>query len=245
MEITTRDLVERAAAAADMHDNFVTPAQWMHWASQEHLALSLFLARSGWTQNVKTQTITVTGSEAGVFPLTADPLALVAVHQVRDNRYRLVHLTNASDFLRQSPGTPSTGGNPIEYRVIWDEENDRHALGFYPEPSAGTVLAVSYVPEPARLTLDASPATGYDNSVRYPMGWEERIVLGLARRALAKEESDTGEILRQIRECESTVEEAVFDRVLSEQPTIRNVDRNARGWTDRLSYPSPISWWFV
>lgn len=245
MQIPTYDLVARACAAADMSDDFVTPRQWMLWATQEVLALSLFLARSGWTQNVKTETITVSGSEAGVFPLTADPLAIVAIHQVRDGRYRQVRLNNVVDFLRQTPGSSRAHGDPVEYRVIWDQDNDRLTLGFYPEPAVGCVLAVSYIPEPLRLTLDAVPDAGYANSVRFPMGWEERIVLGLARRALAKEESDTSDIIRQIAECESTIEEAVWDRVLAEHPTIRNVDKAARGWSDRLSYPAPLSWWFA
>jgi hypothetical protein len=245
VQVTTLELVKRAAAAADMHDNFVTPAVWMYWATQEHLALALFLARSGWTQNVKTTTITVTGSEAGVYALAVDPLAIVAVHQVRDNRYRRVHLNNVADFLRQTPGSTVAKGDPIDYRVIWDQDNDELELGFYPEPSTGSVFIVSYVPEPIPLTLTDPAPAGYSLSVKYPMGWEERIVLGLARRALAKEESDTREVIGQIKECEQRIEEAVWNRVLTEHPTVRNLDRESRGWTERLVYPSPSAWWFV
>lgn len=244
MQITTRELVDAAAAAADMTDNYITPAQWMRFASQEHLTLALLLARSGWTQNVLSTTITVAGTEAGVYNLTVTPLALVAVHIVRSGRVREVHFNNAIDFLRQSPGTSGVHGDPTEYRVLWDQANDRLSLGFYPEPSTGTTLSVSYIPEPLRLTLDASPASGYANSVKYPMGWEERIWLGMARRALAKEDTDTTEIRRLIAECESGIEEAVFDRVLGSSPTVRNLDLSRRGWDKTVAYPAPSNWWF-
>lgn len=246
MNVTTREIYNRAAAAADMHDSFVTPAQFNHWATQENLALALFLARSGWTNNVNTMTITVDGTEAGAYTLTSiDPLAIVAVHHVRGTQCRQIRLNNAVDYLRQTPGSSVATGDPAEYRVIWDQTNDCYSLGFYPEPTAGMTIVVSYIPEPARLTLDTSPAAGYANSVNYPMGWEERVVLGCARRAMEKEESDSSGLMRQIAECDQRVEQACWDRVLTEHPVIRNLDHSHRGWTDRMSYPSPLSWWWA
>ena len=223
-----------------MHDGFMTPAQAMYWASQEHLSLSLFLARSGWTQNVSTQTITVDGTEDGAFELTAAPLAVVAVHQLRSGRYRPVAYNNYVDFQRQPAGGQVTG-DPTEWHLVWDASEDTHLLHFYPEPPSGTVLVVSYIAEPDRLTLDDAPAEGYANSVNYPMGWEERIVLGMARRALAKEESDTSDIRAQISECDQRIEEACWNRVLAESPTVRNVDPGRQYRT----YPPPTQWVFV
>lgn len=235
----------RAAAAADVHDNFVTSAQWMLWATQEHWSLHLFALRHGWTANVKTTTLTVTGSEAGAFPLTGiSPLAIAAVHQVRANAVRPVHLNNAVDFLRQLPGATVATGDPDEYRVIWDADNDRLSLGFYPEPTAGTQFLVSYVPEPKRLTLDTIPASGYANTVSYPMGWDERIVLGLALRACDKEESDPTAIERRLQRTEGEIEAAIYDRVLAEHATVRNVDADRRGWSTQLTLPAPVSWWY-
>lgn len=249
MEVTTRELVDRAAAAADMHDNFITPAQWMHWASQENLALALFLARSGWTQNVKTTTITVTGAEAGAFPLGGTApflkvLAIVAVHQVRDTLVRPIHLVNSVDFLRQTPGANRYTGDPVEYRATWDQDSDSVVLNFFPEPPAGTVIQVSYVPEPLRLTLE-TPPSGYASSVKYPMGWDERIVLGMARRALDKEESDSTVIQRQMRELDVVIEEAVWDRILAGNKTVRNRDHDMRGWTTDPRLPAASEWWFA
>lgn len=241
MIVTTRELYNRAAAAADMHDGFVTPAQSMYWASQENLNLALFLARSGWIQNVLTTTLTVDGTEAGVFDLDVSPLAIVAVHHVRGGVYRQLKHNNAIDFLRQTPGSGPVTGDPTEYRVTWNQADDLLSLSFYPEPQSGTTIVVSYIPEPDRLTLSDNPDDGYANSVNYPMGWEERIVLGMARRALEKEESDSTPVLRQIRECESYIEEACWNRALAESPTIRNVDRRSR---ETFAYPPASQWIF-
>ncbi len=222
-----------------MHDTFVTPPESMYWASQENLALTLFLARSGWTQNVATVTITVDGTEDGAFELETAPLAIVAVHQLKSGSYRPISYNNYVDFMRQPPGGTRATGDPNEWRVLWDQANDTHNLNFYPEPPSGTVLVVSYIPEPDRLTLDDTPATGYANSVNYPMGWEERIVLGMARRALSKEESDTSDIRAQIAECDQRIEEACWNRVLAESPTVRNSQKPQR------TFPPPTQWVFL
>lgn len=244
MQTTTQELYDRFALAADMHDNFVTPLQFAYMATQENLALALFLAKLGWTQNVKTQTITVTGAEAGAFPLTEDPLAIVAVHQVRSNVVRPVHWENYVDFMRQIPGATVSVGDPESFRAFYDADNDRTVLNFYPEPPAGTVLLVSYIPEPKKLTLDASPSAGFANSVSYPMGWEEWIVLGVAEQALDKEESDVSSILRRKAKLEQAIEGHIHDRMLAEHPTIRNLDAEHRGWKDKVVYPPVTRWWF-
>jgi hypothetical protein len=196
--VTTADLVSRASAASDMRDNFVTPTQWMYWATQERLALDLFLARSGWPLPYATQTITVTGSEGGVYNVNPSTgvMAIVAVHQVKDQRTRLLKHQNAVDFLSKVPGyTGSPRGNSVFYRVNWSGDN--LTLGLYPEPISGETYLVTYIPHPAKLVL-ASPGTNEATSVAYPMGWEERIVLGMARRALIKEESSTSSIDSEI-----------------------------------------------
>jgi hypothetical protein len=216
----------------------------MYWATQENLNLALFLARSGWTQNVLTETITVAGTEDGEFELTASPLAIVAVHQSKSTGYRRLRHTNYVDFIRQAPGSSLATGDPVDWVAKWDQAADSTVLCFYPEPPTGTVLVVSYVPEPERLTLSSSPDTGYANSVNYPMGWEERVVLGIARRALEKEESDSSAILRQIRECEASIEAACWDRVLAESPTIRNVDHLST-WQRTVIYPPATQWVFL
>lgn len=242
--VTTAELVERAKAAADMHDAFVTLKQWMYWASQERMALDLFLARSGWTQDFEAYSYTVTGSEAGSFVIPVDLMAIVAVHEVTSNyQVRRLKLRDPATFLHNLPGSSITQGHSIEYRV--KRVGDRVTLSLYPEPLAGEQYLITYVPHSLRLTLDAVPAAGYANTVAYPMGWEERIVLGMARRAMDKEESDSTAIQRQMVEMNSNIEALCWDRVSGDGPSVINRDMDTYGWTDRISYPQPINWWWA
>ena len=240
--VTTAELVERAMAAADMHDSFVTERQWMYWASQERMALDLFLARSGWTQSFETLTITVAGTEGGEFDLDTDLMAIVAVHQVNTQGVRRLRIADPATFLRAQPGGTQRG-HAMEYRAR--RTADTLVLNLSPEPLTGETYLVTYVPHPLRLTLTTPAPSGYASSVSYPMGWEERIVLGMARRALDKEESDSTPIQRQIAEMNSHIEQLCWDRAMGDSPSIINSDVERRGWVDRLSYPGPYLWWWA
>lgn len=230
---TGQELINRAAAAADMHDNFVTTTTWLQWASLERYALELLMARSGWPTDLATGTITVTGSESGEFSVAADPdmMAVVAVHQIESDGLRRLTYSDTVTFLRQVPASPvHTSGDVQIYRIKRDV--DGITFNFFPNPSIGSQLLVTYIPMPVRLTTVAG-------TVNYPMGWEERIVLGMARRALAKEESDTSEVRAQIREIEQQVEELSWNRVMSESPRVRNADRQP------LELPSRENWAWI
>lgn len=240
--ITTAELIERAMAAADMHDSFVTPRQWMYWASQERIALDLFIARSGWTQGFETVTITVTGAEAGSFVLTPSIQAIVAVHQISTQGVRRLKFSDVASFLLVQPGGTAMG-NASEWRA--KRTDTVFTLNLYPEPKPNEQYLVTYLPHPTRLTLDSAPAVGYSNTVAYPMGWEDRIVLGMARRALEKEESDSGAIRGQMAEMDRQIEQACWDMSTSDGPTVIGTDIERRGWIDRLSYPRPFAWWWA
>lgn len=243
MIVTTEEIVERAQLAADMHDGPFTPKQWMFRATQANIALSIFLARAGWTLNVKTQTVTVTGSEAGAFTLENEPLAIVAVHQIgTDGMLRRVKLNNAVDFLHQTL-TGSQVGDPREYRVVWDQDNDDYTLNFFPTPNTGTQFLVSYIPAPLKLVIGTA-AAGEANSVKYPLGYEEWIVLQIAIEARDTTEEDTDKLERRLTKLQNQIEESVWDKAFG-GATIRNVDEEERGWTKSLKYPPIDEWWFA
>lgn len=243
-QVTTTELIERAKLAADIHDNFVTPRQWMYWASQERMALDIFIARSGWTQSFETIDITVDGTEDGVFTISpADGLgvmAVVAVHQIdSDGPRRLEYKDPASWSFYQ---TDTAEGNSRYYRCkrVGDEVEAHLA----PLPSVGETYRVTYLPHPPRLTVDAAPATGYTNAVSYPMGWEEYIVLGMAVRAADKEESDSRALERQMDKIKADIEQLNWDRSFDGMAVI-NSDADRRGWNNRIVLPSAASWWWA
>lgn len=252
--VTTQELVDRAKAVSDMRDNFVTPTQWLYWATQERLALDLLLARSGWPLQLSTYTISGSwlpnidndGDSTieltnGVYRIADNQnvMAIVAVHQVRNNSYRRLKMSSAVDF---SPTSRSTG-DAMTYRVTWT--GDVMGLEFWPQIRSGDSYLVTFLLHPLKLVYSGAVAGVSEVSVSYPMGWEERIVLGMARRALIKEESDTRAIDSEIALWESRIEEAAWGRVLSEAPSVRNSDITVYGWTDRYSIPPYSSWLFV
>lgn len=240
---TVSSLIDRAKATSDMRDNFVTPAQWVAWGSQERLALDLFLARSGWALTLSDFNITVTGSEAGAYGVnpTGGVMAIVCVYQYdTSGRIKMLERQDAVTYLRRVPGySGSPAGHGTYYRVL--NSGDNLTLNIYPEPSAGETYRVVYLAHPKKLAV-SSPGTWEEISVTYPMGWEERIVLGMARRALMKEESSTQAVDQEISLWESRIEEACWNRVLADAPSVRNSDFIHYGWTDRYSLP-PFGLW--
>lgn len=229
--ITAQELVDRAVAAADMHDDFVTGPQWLRWATVEHRDLAVRIAQLGYVLNETSVDITMTG--AAEYPFD-EPLAVIGVYEITTNNLlRRVAKVNPFDAHRQSANT-ITG--PARQFSIKRNDSDKVIISFFPNPTSGTYRVYS-VPHPNAIT-----AVG--DLVYYPLGWEERIVLGMARRALAKEESDTGPISQQVAQCESNLEASVWNRLLGDAPTVRNTDSVERGWISPYPYPwPPVSEW--
>lgn len=237
MLTSVQTLIDRAKAAADMTDHFVTDAQWLLWVNVEHRALLYFLARSGYILRAESLDINVDGG--GEYPLTQEPLAIIGVWEQRDDRrMRQLRYNNLVDGTRQmGDGAGPDRGPALEFNISWNGEDDPSAgyrINFWPEPDSGTYV-VKYIANPAALTLT--------DSVNYPGGWEERIVLRLARRAIAKEEGDPRMIDSEIATVESWIQEAVWNQNLSSSPVVRNVDKVERGWVPMLPWPPPVSEW--
>lgn len=233
---TVSELIARAKAAADMEDSgFVTTAQWLRWANLEHRMFYAWLARQGYANNPDTAAHTADGT--GTFTAIQDPMVILGVWESTGQTYRPLR---AIDQLRFQEHGTVTG--PAHYYAVFDAGDGGMTLSLAPKPSSGSYLAL-YLAHPAELVL-GSPGAGQANSVRYPLGLEERVVLGMARRALAKEESSTSEVVRQIREVEAHAEAVAWDRVSGGVQSVRNVDHRERGWSD-LATTSPRDWYWV
>ena len=249
--IAASTLITRAKAIADVHDNFVNDTEWLSWINQEQYALRLFLARNGWQLPFDTTTATITSTgwtlstngAAGaavalnsghyVFtPTLADVMAIVSVHQSVSGRMRKLTYNNAVDFMRQTiTGTVYTG-EAREYRCRM-YGNETH-FDFYPNPVSGETYVLTHLTAPTALTATTQ-------AIALPMGWEERIVLGIARRALIKEESDPSQIEKLLREMDSQIEQLCWSRVMSEAPMVRNTDPNVNNTVD---FPTWQYWYW-
>lgn len=241
--ILVSDIIQRASTQADMVDGFVDQATWLSWFVRESIALEILLARNGWAQAIKFDTQTVT-TDTMTVAAGADILAIVGVWELVNNRYRRLTLKAQPDFYVQPPGTGSITGPANFYSVTGPQNGIAGSNGFtvsmYPRPTTGTYV-IAYL-SPA---FPSGQTPGYTDTVYYPMGFEEWLVLRLARRALIKEESSTSGVDVLLRDEEDKIEEACWERTLAETPAVRNVDRVERGWDDQIAFPPPIGWYWV
>lgn len=229
---TVQTLIDRAAAIADMHDGFVTPAMWLAWLNTESRALELFVVRSGW---IEPQATTVDAASS-VITVTS-PLAILGVYEVRDGRYRPLKYQPQVDFTKQAYSSPADTGDAAFYTVMSGTSDDNLTIHMYPKPASTATYRCLYL-------AGYTPATSVSSTVRWPLGFEERIVLGMAKRALVRENSETRQVDELIAEQDRTIEEFCWSRSLAEAPVVRNSDHKLRGWgwSDNMTY-GPFETW--
>jgi hypothetical protein len=205
-----------------MQDNFVTTTQWLAWLNYERQALEIFLNRTGWVTNLRTtQLISDNGSYTVAgdgYALTGVVMAVAGVYQYDQGTFRRLTLRPSVDVMSDST---EQQGTPYHYSL--EQDGDDTVIRLHPRPDSGTFYAV-WLPSPAAVTS----MTG---SMTYPLGFEEWLVLKLARRALVKEESDTSSVDKLIREIEQTVEELCWSRALAGD----QFQRDVRQKVDRLN----------
>lgn len=232
-----QNLIDRAAALSDMHDQFVKPEQWVAWYNTERVALELFIAKRGAT--ARNITLTTVTPVSGTSLFIGSALAIVGVWEILSNaRLRPVRIVNFVDnFSQQGPGPQFGPAQIVSVVQNNGSTSESYSFRFFPTPSSGSYL-IGTIPAPEVL-LDGN------GMLNLPMGIEERIVLGMARRALIKEESDTTEILKLIKEQDDIIEEYVYGQMMAQNPSVRNVDALQRGWWSDIRSIDPNSWFWL
>jgi hypothetical protein len=238
---TVDDIISRAKDAADMHDLFVKPTTWINWFNVELQALFVMCARGGWTlRNFTFKSFSVpTDLVSGAFLINNEFLAIVGVWEIDGSgRMRQLKATNGIDNMRQFPGATAATGHP---RSFWLTDfqgtvTEQTQIVLYPTPTSGNfIVAICNGPTKATATTDTTTL---------PLGIEEWVVLRMARRALIKEESETGSIDKLIESEERKMEEYIWNRNLGSSAKVRNVDSVERGWVHQydLVYPDVADW---
>lgn len=231
---TVQKLIDRAKAAADMHDDFVTPSQWIDWLNVEILSLERFIAQSGYVLRESQEIVSADGNS--VYELQKEPLAVLAVFEDVDGRFRRLRGEDVIDG--QNLRDYADSGRATKFRVSSSADGTLF-LGLYPAPQAGQTYRVSMIEVPPTVAATT-------DTVSYPLGWEERLVLGLARRALSKEETVNPGVESEIRRIEEHIEETAWNRLFANSGArVRNVDRVERGWLDSPEVPPRDYWVFL
>lgn len=225
---SVQQIIDRAKAAADMRDDFVQPATWINWLNVAIQKLERLIAATGYLLREIWSDVTINGDQ--FYPLSG-AFAICAVFQLDNDRFRYVPTT---DMLLQRSNSVDTG-DAAAWRAIIDQEGTPN-IEFIPRPTSGT-YRVFMVLEPARVTT-------VTDIVQYPMGWEEYLVLELAKRALAKEETSNPMIDREHDDITRHIEATSWDRQFAGAHQIRNVDKLERGWQRFPFIPSVNRWQF-
>jgi hypothetical protein len=223
-----------------MIDGFVKPSEWLDWFNFERKALQISILKYGALLNDLTLTSSV-GSP--VITIDSDILAIVGLWELTSSgKLRPIRIVNLPDNFRQLPASlPGLIGGritgPAEYATIEDGILNGPAfttVTMFPVDLSGTYVLVTL--------KSPTDATSNNESFAFPMGLEERIVLGMAKRAKIKEESDYSDIDDLIRQADRQVEDYAWSRIFAQAPSVRNVDLRERGWLGELNTITPDHW---
>lgn len=213
---TADQLEARVRAAADCHDKYVTTSMIYGWLDRERRKLEMMAVRGGFVLHRVQTDVTPTGLDQ--YPLLPSPpiMAVLGVYEVdtsgNGTRLRRLARGNPVDVPRDYFAAKARSYN------VYLDGNDVLQIELRPNVVNGGPYRVYYTPEPAALT------TGSD-TVFYPAGWEELLVLGAAVSALAREESSNPVLERQYREAEARITGEIAAREASEGgAAVRNTD---------------------
>ena len=207
------ELIERAIDVTDEVDQHITEARWIRFANRGNEMLAALLPKLGyvWAESYSEQT-TVAGTSAYTIP---DAISVLAVHVTLNGVP--IPLTPA-DPLLDRPGTER--GTPCTWRMT--QENNALSISVFPPPDRALPLTVTYVPQPGVLTATT-------DVVIYPSGFEEWIVLHMARRALTRQGVSNRAINTLQTEVEAFIRDQAWDRAIGAHQRVRNVDRPRDG----------------
>jgi hypothetical protein len=225
---TVANLIARAQAASDQYDNFVTTAQWLSWVNVFNKQLAVMVAQLGYPYHQYDETITITGSST----YTVDePLAILGLYRVReDGKLKKLKLMNPVEGRVLGS---ATSGEAEKWWIQRNTDNDV-TISVYPVPPVGSLpLLLLAIEMPSELDID--------DSVKYPLGWEEFIVLSMAEAALGKEETINPTIEKQLAKCVSHIQSSAANYIMASAPKIRNIkDENSH-----FDYTEPGEWLWI
>jgi len=225
--VNVSEIITRAQQAADMDDDFISQSTWLYWANVEYKKLWNRMARSGYPWAVVETSITITGA---LQYNTSEPVAIVGFRGATTTgkyfRIPIVHPANLTGANITITGVPKM------VAVTHDPTNlgNELVIRFWPTPTSSTQGGITMlaIDKPKKLVLTA-PGGDEATNVRLPNGFEERIVLGMARRALGKEETINPAIEAEIRDVDTFIDNSISSYLLRDQPTVHDVNEPTHG----------------
>jgi hypothetical protein len=204
----------RCKRMADMEaSSFVSDAEWLAYinaaADEYHGLLARSMERYLETDSASTLT---TGSteDLSLSALSPGLLKLMGVDMQVNGKWRPVD-PFPWDERNELRNITATSGSLTRYCLR------ATGLKLLPVPTSGLSVRVNYVPQRTQFTADGDTIEGYN-------GWEEYIVVLAARRAMAKEESDTTFLDRELVRLETRIKSEASMRDALEPKRMRDCD---------------------
>lgn len=215
------DIRLRAQQRADMvNSQFVTTTEWNDYINKSYYELYDLLITVYEDYYVSPRLLfTTDGSQMYALPNGKNYSSAPALYKLFGVDCGLSNNINAFASLKKFPfiqrnryvypqlSTTLLGIFDLQYRVIGNN------LMFIPTPAQGQTLGLWYFPRLTTLLADSDMMDGFS-------GWEEYVIVDAARKALAKEESDTSELNNEKMMLIKRINDSAADRDAGMSDTI-------------------------
>lgn len=230
----------RAQERADrVNSNFVSLPEWNYYINQSYYELYDLLITLYEDYYVAPRLAIVTdGSQSYALPNGSNHSAAPAFYKLfgvdlglNNNNDAFVTLKKF-DFISRNryvfPQITSTylGVFNLQYRLVGGN------IMFIPTPSGGQTIGLWYFPRLTNLLQDTDIMDGVS-------GWTEYVIVDAARKALAKEESDTSVLASEKAMLKQRIEESGMNRDAGQPDSISDTRSRSERWGS-LGFDGPI-----
>jgi hypothetical protein len=207
-------IITLAKQRADMENTgFISDAEWLTYADQSYRKFYNIITTLYEDYNVSEHDFsTVAGTEEYSLPSGFLKTRLVEIYGITPRPISLKQWT----LSEKNKLAYNVNGYPVRYAVYGDK------LRLMPVPQGIHQMKLWYVPS-------ATPITATSQSVEVYNGFDEYIVLDMAIKALAKEESSTERLERERDRMEKLLEETLRGRDAGSPRFMTDIERQNDG----------------
>lgn len=249
MQVLASDLIARAKAHTDTDEvavqQWISDTNWLYWMNREYLRVWKANLRTGLLQiepSVTTHDAATSPQPWTVSNAQGAPLAIIGVTEETGDTRRVLRASQPGDGWVTLPGISNRSGTATTWSAYhMPLDDDPVIVRTNPVPASGT-YKIYWVPPPLAVTATT-------DVLKLLPGWDERIVLGMARSAFARGSQMPPSIERMIQEYDQEVELSGQLATQRNGVRVKNMDRELRGWSRKgqdVGPPWDVDlWWWV
>lgn len=246
---TWRELTDRARVYVDddhqEQQGWITDAKWLELAKVEYRILYRKWLRLGLVRPAPTDT-SFSSAYNIALPTAADisagRLGVLAVVGVAENMTSYMRMLAPAQAARGAyPYWVASGEVNQGKSITWAGTGPADEVTVELSPrDTGSTYVVRWIPVPTM-------PTSLDSTVQLPFGTDERLVLGLARRAHLKDSGASALLEKLIVEADAELQFAAHGRLDNQAPRVRRVrpDFHRRRWPQLSTseFPTDPNYW--